>query len=120
MLWANLHLLFWLSLFPFTTSWLGEHHIAKAPTILYGAVLLLAAIAYYILQTVILRAEGPNSKLAAALGRDLKGKASPTIYVVAIPLALVSPLAAIVLYVVVALMWLIPDRRLERRPATGA
>jgi uncharacterized membrane protein len=118
-LWANLHLLFWLSLFPFATGWLGEHHIAKAPTIFYGAILLLAAIAYYILQSVILRAEGPDSHLAEALGRDLKGKASPIIYVVAILLALVSPLPAIVLYVLVALMWLIPDRRLERRPATG-
>ena len=117
-LWANLHLLFWLSLFPFATGWLGEHHIAKAPTIFYGAILLLAAIAYYILQSVILRAEGPNSHLAQALGPDLKGKASPIIYVTAILLALGNPLLAIVLYVIVALMWLIPDRRLERRSAT--
>ncbi len=118
-LWANLHLLFWLSLFPFATAWLGEHHIAKAPAIFYGAVLLLAAIAYYVLQTVILRAQGPDSRLARALGRDLKAKASVIVYVVAILVALVSPLPAIVLYVVVALTWLIPDRRLERRPATG-
>jgi uncharacterized membrane protein len=117
-LWANLHLLFWLSLFPFATGWLGEHHIAKAPTIFYGAVLLLAAIAYYILQSVIRRAEGPDSHLARALGPDRKGKASPVIYVVAILLALVNPLPAIVLYVLVALMWLVPDRRLERQTTT--
>jgi uncharacterized membrane protein len=119
-LWANLHLLFWLSLFPFATRWLGEHHIAEAPTIFYGAVLLLAAIAYYILQTVILRAQGPDSRLARALGRDLKAKASLIVYALAILVALVSPLPAIVLYVIVALTWLIPDRRLERRPATEA
>ncbi len=115
-LWANLHLLFWLSLFPFATGWLGEHHVAQAPTIFYGAVLLAAAIAYYILQGVILRAHGPDSALAEALGRDLKGKASPVIYATAIVLALVNPIPAIILYVVVALMWLIPDRRLERHP----
>jgi uncharacterized membrane protein len=118
-LWANLHLLLWLSLLPFATGWLGEHRIATAPTIFYGAILLLAAIAYYILQSVILHAQGPNSHLAQALGRDFKGKASPVIYVVAILLALINPLPAIVLYVLVALMWLIPDRRLEHRVATG-
>jgi uncharacterized membrane protein len=117
-LWANLHLLFWLSLLPFATAWLGKHHIATASTIFYGSILLLAAIAYYILQSLIMRAEGRDSRLARALGRDLKGKASPVIYVAAILLAFANPVPAIVLYVLVALMWLIPDRRLERHPAT--
>jgi uncharacterized membrane protein len=109
-LWANLHLLFWLSLFPFATGWLGENHVAVLPTVLYGVVLLLAAMAYYVLQSVIVAEQGQGSALKAVLGRDLKGKLSPVIYAGAIGLAFVSPWLAISLYVVVALMWLVPDR----------
>ncbi len=115
-LWANLHLLFWLSLFQFATGWLGENTVAVLPTFLYGAVLLLAAIAYYLLQRVIVAAQGPGSTLSTALGRDLKGKLSPVIYAVGIGLAFVNPWLSIGLYVLVALMWLVPDRRLEARP----
>jgi uncharacterized membrane protein len=118
-LWANMNLLFWLSLFPFATGWMGENHAATVPTIAYGLVLLLAGVAYYILQSVIVRSEGPDSKLAAALGRDLKGKISPVVYSVAIVIAFVSPAVALALYVVVAAMWLIPDRRIERRLSAG-
>ncbi len=114
-LWANLHLLFWLSLFPFATGWLGENHVAVLPTVLYGVVLLLAAMAYYLLQSVIVAEQGQGSALKAVLGRDLKGKLSPVIYAAAIGLAFVSPWLAISLYVVVALMWLVPDRRIESR-----
>ncbi|HEY5184191.1 MAG TPA: TMEM175 family protein [Actinomycetes bacterium] len=114
-LWANLHLLFWLSLFPFATGWLGENHVAVLPTVLYGVVLLLAAMAYYVLQSVIVAEQGQGSALKAALGRDLKGKLSPVIYATAIGLAFVSPWLSISLYVVVALIWLVPDRRLESR-----
>jgi uncharacterized membrane protein len=113
-LWANLHLLFWLSLVPFVTAWMGENHFASAPTALYGGVLLMAAIAYMILQGQILRAEGPRSVLAAAVGRDMKGKLSPLLYLLAIGTAFVHPLIADGVYVLVALMWLIPDRRIER------
>ena len=113
-LWANLHLLFWLSLFPFTTGWLGENHIASTPTAVYGFVLLMAAIAYYILQRAIIVQQGRDSLLATAIGRDWKGKFSPVLYLVAIPLAFVSPWIASALYVFVALLWLIPDRRIER------
>ena len=113
-LWANLHLLFWLSLFPFATAWMGATHVAAAPTALYGIVLLLAAIAYYILQSAILSSEGRASVLAAALGRDWKGKLSPVIYLAAVPLAFVSPWIANGLYASVALLWLVPDRRIER------
>ena len=113
-LWANLHLLFWLSLFPFATAWMGENHVAAAPTALYGVVLLFAAIAYYVLQRSILVHEGPRSLLASALGRDWKGKLSPVIYLAAIPLALLSPWISNGLYAFVALLWLIPDRRIER------
>ena len=113
-LWANLHLLFWLSLFPFVTAWVGENHFAPTPSALYGVVLLLAAIAYYILQGTIIRSEGPGSLLAAAIGRDLKGKLSPVIYLVAIPAAFVEPWISLAAYVLVALMWLVPDRRIER------
>jgi TMEM175 potassium channel family protein len=113
-LWANLHLLFWLSLFPFVTGWMGENHFAALPTAVYGVVLLLAAVAYYLLQGAILRSEGRDSLLAEAVGGDLKGKASPLCYAVAIPLAFVSPWIANGLYVAVALMWLVPDRRIER------
>jgi uncharacterized membrane protein len=113
-LWANLHLLFWLSLFPFTTGWIGENHIAPAPTAIYGLVLLMAAIAYYILQRAIIVQQGPDSLLATAVGRDWKGKLSPVLYFLAIPLAFVSPWISHGLYVFVALLWLIPDRRIER------
>ncbi len=113
-LWANLHLLFWLSLFPFVTGWVGENHFSAVPTAVYGGVLLLAAIAYYLLQGAILRAEGPDSLLATAVGADFKGKLSPLCYAIAIPLAFVSSWIANGLYVAVALMWLVPDRRIER------
>jgi uncharacterized membrane protein len=113
-LWANLHLLFWLSLFPFTTGWIGENHIAPTPTAIYGVVLLMAAIAYYILQRAIIFQQGPDSLLAAAVGRDWKGKLSPVLYFMAILLAFVSPWISNGLYVFVALLWLIPDRRIER------
>ena len=111
-LWANLHLLFWLSLFPFSTGWMGRSHFAKWPTVVYGVVLLCAAIAYYVLQSVILAEQGPDSALRAAIGRDAKGKLSPVIYASAIGLAFVNRWIAVALYVVVALMWLVPDRRL--------
>jgi uncharacterized membrane protein len=112
-LWANLHLLFWLSLFPFVTGWMGENDFASLPAATYGAVSLLAAIAYFILQTAIVAEHGPESRLAVALGRDLKGKASPIIYIAGISLAYVSRWLALGLYVFVALMWLVPDRRIE-------
>jgi len=114
MLWANLHLLFWLSLFPLSTAWMGENHLAPTPMAVYGFVLLMAAIAYYILQRAIMAHQGRNSLLASALGRDWKGKLSPTLYLAAIPLAFVSPWIASGLYAFVALLWLIPDRRIER------
>jgi uncharacterized membrane protein len=113
-LWANLHLLFWLSLVPFVTAWMGENHFASIPTAFYGGVLLMAAIAYTILQWQILRIEGPQSMLATALGTDLKGKLSPLVYIMAIGAAFVNPAIAEGLYVLVALIWLIPDRRIER------
>ena len=114
-LWANLHLLFWLSLVPFVTGWMGENHLASLPTAAYGAVLLCAAIAYVILQRVIIRAQGPDSPLARAVGRDLKGKLSPLLYLSAIPLAFVEPKLSAALYVTVALIWLVPDRRIEKK-----
>jgi uncharacterized membrane protein len=113
-LWANLHLLFWLSLVPFVTAWMGENPLASAPTALYGVVLLMAGIAYLILQRQILRTEGPESVLAAALGRDIKGKISPLLCALAIGAAFVRPGVALVLYLLVVLMWLVPDRRIER------
>jgi len=113
-LWANLHLLFWLSLFPFTTAWVDENHLAPTPTAVYGFVLLMAAIAYYILQHAIIKLQGTDSVLAAAVGKDWKGKVSPLLYLIAIPLAFVSPWISTGLYVFVALLWLIPDRRIER------
>ena len=113
-LWANLHLLFWLSLFPFVTGWTGENHFASMPTALYGLVLFMAAIAYWILQNVIIHHQGEGSLLAKALGRDIKGKISPLIYMAAIPLAFVDSWLANGLYVLVALMWIVPDRRIER------
>jgi uncharacterized membrane protein len=112
-LWANMHLLFWLSLIPFVTGWMGENHFAPLPTAVYGAVLLAASIAYYILQKLIIAHQGPASKLKAAVGKDIKGKLSPLIYIVAIALAFVNQWVSDGLYVLVMLMWLIPDRRIE-------
>jgi uncharacterized membrane protein len=114
-LWANLHLLFWLSLIPFVTGWMGENHVAPLPTAVYGGVLLSAAMAYLILQTAIVAAQGPDSRLRAAVGRDVKGKLSAALYVVAIPLAFADRWIAIALYVLVALIWLVPDRRIESK-----
>ena len=114
MMWANLHLLFWLSLFPFVTGWMGENHFTPVPTALYGAVLLLAAIAYYILQSVIIAEQGRDSKLAASIGRDFKGKLSPVLYAFAIAASFFRPWIAGGLYVLGGAMWLIPDRRIER------
>jgi uncharacterized membrane protein len=113
-LWANLHLLFWLSLLPFTTDWMGENQIAATPTALYGLILLMAAIAYYVLQRAIVTKEGRESILAVAIGRDWKGKLSPVLYLLAIPIAFVQPWLSCVLYFVGAIIWLIPDRRIER------
>jgi uncharacterized membrane protein len=113
-LWANMLLLFWLSMVPFATAWMGENDFAEVPTAIYGVVLLLNAFAYYILQWAIVRSQGEGSVLKAAIGRDLKGKASPVLYAVAIPAALLQPWVAYGLYAAVAAMWLIPDRRIER------
>jgi uncharacterized membrane protein len=112
-LWANLHLLFWLSLVPFVTGWMGENHFAAVPTAIYGLVLLLAAIAYFILVIAILAEAGPNSTLAVAVGKDMKGKLSIVAYLAAIPLAFVHQAVSDAIYVLVALIWLIPDRRIE-------
>ena len=115
-LWANLHLLFWLSLLPFATGWMGENHFERWPTVLYGINLLCCALAYYVLQTVIVRHQGPESQLAIALASDLKGKASPVLYVAGILSAwIISAWVGLGFFVFVALMWLIPDRRLEKR-----
>lgn len=116
-LWANLHLLFWLSLIPFTTAWMGENHFAPEPVALYGVVLLLAAIAYYILTRSLIALHGRDSTLAGAVGRDRKGKISILIYAVAVPLSLLSAWSAFALYAAVALIWFIPDRRIEKRVA---
>jgi len=113
-LWSNLHLLFWLSLVPFATAWMGETHFASLPMAVYGGVLLMAGIAYYILQSKIIREQGENSLVARAVGGDLKGKLSPLFYIVAMPTAFVSRWISGALYVAVALMWLVPDRRIER------
>ena len=113
MLWANLHLLFWLSLFPFATGWMGENHFAAAPSAIYGGVLLMAAVAYWILQQLIIASQGHDSLLKKAVGSDWKGKVSPLIYMIAIPLAFWSPWISQGLYVLVALVWLVPDRRIE-------
>ena len=113
-LWANLHLLFWLSLVPFVTAWAGENHFEALPTALYGVPLLMSGVAYYVLQQVIIRSQGPNSLLKQATGRDYKGKSSPLLYVCAIGAAFFSPLLACAIYAGVALMWIIPDRRIER------
>ena len=114
-LWANLHLLFWLSLTPFVTAWMGQTRAAAVPTAAYGGVLLLSAVAYIILQAAIIAAHGPGSKLAAAVQNDEKGKISLLCYAAAIPLAFVKPVFSILLYVAVALLWLVPDRRIESR-----
>jgi uncharacterized membrane protein len=113
-LWANLHLLFWLSLFPFVTEWLGKNHDAPWPTVLYGIILFMAALAYWILQMTIIRHQGHDSVLAKAVGRDFKGKGSIVIYAIAVALAFVNVTIAQLLFLLVALMWLIPDRRIER------
>jgi uncharacterized membrane protein len=112
-LWANLYLLFWLSLVPFVTAWMGENHFASAPLATYGFVLLMAALAYYILQRRIIAVQGDDSLLARAVGRDLKGKLSPLFYIAAIPAAFVNRWISGALYVFVALIWLVPDRRIE-------
>jgi uncharacterized membrane protein len=119
-LWANLHLLFWLSLIPFTTSWMGENHFARNPTVAYGVVLLASALAYYGLQTAIIRTQGDRSTLATAVGSDLKGKLSPVFYSSAIILAFVNRWIGVAIYAGVALMWLIPDRRVERTMTVAA
>jgi uncharacterized membrane protein len=113
-LWANLHLLFWLSLFPFATGWMGENHFAAMPSALYGVVLLMAAIAYWILEQAIIRSEGPDSLLKRAVGDDWKGKVSPILYAFAIAITFVAPRVALGIYVFVAALWLVPDRRIER------
>ena len=113
-LWANLHLLFWLSLVPFTTKWMDESHFARTPVMTYGVNLLAAGIAYYVLQYAAIAAEGENSRLRRALGADFKGKASPVVYVVGIGAAAVNVWVGIGLYAAVAIMWLIPDKRMER------
>jgi uncharacterized membrane protein len=113
-LWANLHLLFWLSLFPFGTAWMGENNFSAWPVALYGLILLLAALAYLILTRTLISLHGRDSLLATALGRDFKGKVSAVIYAVAIPLAFMNSWFACALYVLVAVIWLIPDRRIEK------
>jgi uncharacterized membrane protein len=118
-LWANMHLLFWLSLVPFATAWMGENSFAATPTAVYGLVLLMSAMAYLILQTRIVRREGPDSVLAVAIGRDWKGKVSPILYVIAIASAFLSQWIAQAIYVLVAIMWLVPDRRIERTVEAG-
>ena len=112
-LWANLHLLFWLSLVPFVTRWIGANHLAPVPTAAYGAVLLLAGVAYVVLQSTIITQQGPGSRLAAAVGRDVKGKLSALLYAAAVPLAFLRPWIADAIYVFVALMWIVPDPRIE-------
>lgn len=113
-LWSNLHLLFWLSLIPFVTAWLGEGHFAPVPTALYGVLMILCALAYLVLQRTIVAHHGPGSRLAAAVGRDFKGKVSVISYLLSIPAAFLDPRISLALFVLVALLWLIPDRRIER------
>jgi uncharacterized membrane protein len=119
-MWANLHLLFWLSLFPFVTGWMGVNLFAPLPTLLYGVILFLAAVSYYILQSLILRDHGCDSKLAAAMGADWKGKLSPILYLVGIGLSFTQPLVSFGVYAVVALLWLVPDQRLENAMHGGS
>ena len=114
-LWANLHLLFWLSLVPFVTGWMGENHFAPVPTALYGFVLMMAGIAYYVLERKIVKNQGPNSPLREAVGKDTKGLLSVVLYLMAIPLAFVHQFLSDAIYVIVALMWLVPDRRIETK-----
>jgi len=118
-LWANLHLLFWLSLVPFVTRWMGENHFASFPAAVYGVVLFAAALAYTILQARIIHQQGPHSKLKAAVGRDLKGKISALLYAAAIPLAFLNRWISLAIYIAVALIWLVPDKRIESRLAHG-
>ena len=113
-LWANLHLLFWLSLVPFVTGWMGENHFAALPVALYGVVLFMAGVAYFVLARALAAHHGKDSKLAVALGKDTKGKASVAIYAAAVPLSFVNPWIAFAMYIVVAIIWFIPDRRIER------
>ena len=113
-LWANSHLLFWLSLVPAATGWMGENFLAPLPTAVYGAILLMPAIAYYLLQKAIVHQQGKHSVLASALGRDFKGKISPLLYAAAVALAFVDAWLSIAIYALVAVMWLIPDRRIEK------
>jgi len=113
-LWANMHLLFWLSLFPAVTDWMSENHFAPIPILMYGIIQLMCAIAYYILQTIILKIHGKDSLLAKAIGRDFKEKISPILYVVAIICSFINPWISMAIYYIVALMWLIPDKRIER------
>jgi uncharacterized membrane protein len=119
-LWANMHLLFWLSLVPFASSWMGENPLSTAPVAVYGGVLIMCAAAYSLLMSLMIRHEGPDSDLARAMGRDVKGKASLALYAIAIGLAFVRPMISVALYVVVAALWFIPDRRVERVLATRA
>jgi uncharacterized membrane protein len=114
-LWANMHLLFWLSLVPFGTAWMGENEFAPVPVAAYGLILIMAAVAYFFLVRALIAHGDEHAVIAEAVGRDVKGKISPALYLVAIPLALVAPLASFAIYVGVALLWLIPDRRIERR-----
>ena len=119
-LWANLHLLFWLSLFPFVTGWMGENHFAPGPTMAYGAVLLAAGVAYYLLQQTIIRAQGDGSPLRQAIGRDWAGKLSPVLYIVGIGLTPIRTWLGQLAFLSVALIWLVPDRRIERALAAGS
>ena len=114
-LWMNLHLLFWLSLIPFGTAWVGDTRVAPVPTATYGAILMCAGIAYYVLETTIIRSQGPNSRLKSAVGSDAKGIASVVLYAAAIGIAFVNPWIAEAIYLGVAVMWLVPDPRIERR-----
>ena len=114
-LWANLHLLFWLSLIPFGTAWMGENQFAPIPTAAYGVICVMAAVAYGILVRALIAREGPDSVIATAIGTDIKGRISPVLYILAIPVALALPWLAFGIYVFVALIWFVPDRRIERR-----
>jgi uncharacterized membrane protein len=120
-LWANLHLLFWLSLVPFGTAWMGENEFAPVPTAAYGVILIMSAVAYYILVRALIAREGPDSIIATAIGTDIKGRISPILYAIAIPVALFFPWVSFGIYVFVALIWFVPDRRIEQRlgPDTG-
>jgi uncharacterized membrane protein len=118
-LWANLHLLFWLSLIPFVTGWMGQNHVAPIPSAAYGLVMLSAAIAYYILAHTLVAAHGPDSRLARAIGRDRKGKVSVALWAIGIALAFINPWMAVAVYVGVAMTWLVPDRRIEKNSRTA-